>query len=199
MRVIKWTMFKFYDSLLLFEEGYYTKEVNMDFVNGRLYFIKDEFFDYIGEAYLKTNKEATQRPHYYAFKDNSTGLLWVIPCSTQIDKYKNIIKKKIENNKKHDHIKIIKVNGIEQAFLFQDMFPITEEYILNPYIKQDVFMEIKDLKKLAAIEKNANKIINLIRRGVKFTPTQPNIMRIEKILTEESGNQNKPDSNKDTN
>lgn len=143
MRVIKWTMFKFYDSLLLFEEGYYTKEVNMDFVNGRLYFIKDEFFDYIGEAYLKANKEATQRPHYYAFRDNSTGLLWVIPCSTQIDKYKNIIKKKIENNKKHDHI----------------------------------------------------KIINLIRRGVKFTPTQPNIMRIEKILTEESGNQNKPDSN----
>ena len=56
-------------------------------------------------------------------------------------------------------------------------------------------MEIKDLKKLAAIEKNANKIINLIRRGVKFTPTQPNIMRIEKILAEESGNQNKPDSN----
>ena len=157
MRVIKWTMFKFYNSPLLFEEGYYTKEVNMDFVNGRLYFIKDEFFDYIGEAYLKTNKEATQRPHYYAFKDNSTGLLWVIPCSTQIDKYKNIIKKKIENNKKHDHIKIIKVSGIEQAFLFQDMFPITEKYILNPYIKQDVFMEIKDLKKLAAIEKNAKK------------------------------------------
>ena len=56
-------------------------------------------------------------------------------------------------------------------------------------------MEIKDLKKLAAIEKNAKKIINLIRRGVKFTPTQPNIMRIEKILAEESGNQNKPDSN----
>ena len=75
------------------------------------------------------------------------------------------------------------------------MFPITEKYILNPYIKQDVFMEIKDLKKLAAIEKNAKKIINLVRRGVKFTPTQPNIMRIEKILAEESGNQNQPDSN----
>ena len=158
------------------------KRVNMDFVNGRLYFIKDDFFDYIGEKYLKTNKETTQRPHYYAFEDNATGLLWVIPCSSQIDKYKNIIKNKIEKHKKHDHIQIIKVNGIEEAFLFQDMFPITKEYILNPYIKQDVFMEIKDVQKLTDIEKNAKKIINLMRHGVKFTPTQPDVMRIEQML-----------------
>lgn len=173
----------------------------MDFVNGRLYFIKDEFFDYIGEEYLKANKETTQRPHYYAFRDISTNLLWVIPCSTKIDKYKNIIQKKKENNKKHDHIKIIKVNGIEQAFLFQDMFPITEKYILNPYVKQEAFMEIKDTKKLADIEKNAKKIINLMRRGVKFTPTQPDIMRIERILIQEleAEKQNNSKTNKDTN
>lgn len=157
----------------------------MDFVSGRLYFISDEFFDYIGEKYLKANKETTKRPHYYAFKDDSTDLLWVIPCSSQVDKYKNIINRKIENHKKHDHIRIIKVNGIEQAFLFQDMFPITEKYILNPYIKQDSFMEIKDIKKLADIEKNAKNIINLIRHGIKFTPTQPDIMRIEKILIQD--------------
>ncbi|MFR2989001.1 MAG: type III toxin-antitoxin system CptIN family toxin [Faecalibacillus sp.] len=131
---------------------------------------------------MKTNKETTQRPHYYAFEDNTTGLLWVIPCSSQIDKYKNIIKNKIEKHKKHDHIQIIKVNGIEEAFLFQDMFPITKEYILNPYIKQDVFMEIKDVQKLTDIEKNAKKIINLMRHGVKFTPTQPDVMRIEQML-----------------
>lgn len=173
----------------------------MDFVNGRLYFIKDEFFDHIDKEYLKANKKTTQRPHYYAFRDISTNLLWVIPCSTQIDKYKNIIQEKKENHKKHDHIKIIKVNGIEQAFLFQDMFPIIEKYILNPYIKQDVFMEIKDTKKLADIEKNAKNIINLMRRGVKFTPTQPNIMRIEKILIQEleAEKQNNPETNKDTN
>lgn len=157
----------------------------MDFVNGRLYFINDEFFDYIGEEYLKANKETTKRPHYYAFKDSSTNLMWVIPCSTQVEKYKDIINKKIENNKKHDHIKIIKVNGIEEAFLFQDMFPIIEKYISNPYIKKNAFMEIKDVKKLADIEKNAKHIINLMRHGVKFTPTQPDIMRIEKILVQD--------------
>ena len=103
----------------------------MDFVSGRLYFIKDEFFDTVGEEYLKMNKEDTQRPHYYAFKDSSTGLLWVIPCSRQVVKYKAIIEKKKKYGKKHNHIQIIKVNGIEQAFLFQDMFPITEKYIKN--------------------------------------------------------------------
>lgn len=40
-----------------------------------------------------------------------------------------------------------------------------------------------------------------MRRGVKFTPTQPNIMRIEKILIQEleAEKQNNPETNKDTN
>lgn len=56
-------------------------------------------------------------------------------------------------------------------------------------------MEIKDTKKLADIEKNAKNIINLIRHGVKFTPTQPDIMRIEKILIQELEIENQNNSN----
>lgn len=77
------------------------------------------------------------------------------------------------------------VSGIEQAFLFQDMFPIIEKYIKNPYIKQNAFMEISDPKKLLAIEKNAKDIIRLMRHGVRFTPTQPDSMRIERLMIEE--------------
>ncbi|HBA46545.1 MAG TPA: hypothetical protein DCZ91_01820 [Lachnospiraceae bacterium] len=156
-----------------------------DFVSGRLYFIKDEFFEIVGERYLKTNKGDTQRPHYYAFRDSSTELLWVIPCSSQIEKYKKILADKEKNGKKHDHIQIIKVSGIEQAFLFQDMFPMIEKYIKNPYIKQNAFMEIRDPKKVQAIEKNAKEIIKLMRHGVRFTPTQPDSMRIEKLMLDE--------------
>ena len=87
--------------------------------------------------------------------------------------------------KKHNHIKIIKVNGIKQAFLFQDMFPIVEKYIKNPYIKQKTFMEIKDPKRMSAIEDNAKDIIKLMRHGVKFTPTQPDSIRIESLMMEE--------------
>ena len=122
-------------------------------------------------------------------------MLWVIPCSRQVDKYKAIIEKKKKYGKKHNHIQIIKVNGIEQAFLFQDMFPIIEKYIKNPYIKQNVFMEIKDPKKLSAIEDNAKDIIKLMRHGVKFTPTQPDSIRIEALMIEELNK----DQIKDTN
>ena len=65
------------------------------------------------------------------------------------------------------------------------MFPIIEKYIKNPYIKQNVFMEIKDPKKLSAIEDNAKDIIKLMRHGVKFTPTQPDSVRIESMMLEE--------------
>ena len=54
-----------------------------------------------------------------------------------------------------------------------------------PYIKQKVFMEIKDPKKLSDIEDNAKDIIKLMRHGVKFTPTQPDSIRIEKLMIEE--------------
>ena len=71
------------------------------------------------------------------------------------------------------------------------MFPIIEKYIKNPYIKQNAFMEIKDKKKLSAIEDNAKDIIKLMRHGVKFTPTQPNSIRIEELMTQELNNENK--------
>lgn len=65
------------------------------------------------------------------------------------------------------------------------MFPILEKYIKNPYIKQNAFMEIRDPKKILAIDKNAKEIIRLMRHGVKFTPTQPDSVRMEKIMIEE--------------
>lgn len=62
------------------------------------------------------------------------------------------------------------------------MFPVLEKYIESPYKKQNAFMEIKDPKKISAIEKNAKKIIKLIRHGIKFTPTQPDIIKVEGLM-----------------
>lgn len=155
-----------------------------NFQEGRLFFIKDEFFDIVNECYLKLNKDVTQRPHYYAFEDKETGLFWCIPCSAQIEKYVKIIQNKIANKKPHNHIQIIKVSGIEQAFLYQDMFPISEQFVSNVYKNKYGYFEIKDPKKRENIKKNALKIIKLIRHGVCFTPTQPDICKIEKMLLE---------------
>ena len=54
------------------------------------YIIKDSFFDDMDEPYLKGNKKGN-RPHYYCFEDSASGLYWMIPLSSRIDKYKKIV------------------------------------------------------------------------------------------------------------
>ena len=58
----------------------------MEIVTGSLYFVSDEFFAKIQDPYLKVNYEDTKRPHYFAFRDCQTGLYWLVPCSSKIEK-----------------------------------------------------------------------------------------------------------------
>jgi len=81
------------------------------FEKGKLYFIKDSFFDLVKDEFLKINKEQTDRPHYYTLQDSDTGLLWMVPCSSQIEKYERIIKSKEEKHRPSNHIQIINVSG----------------------------------------------------------------------------------------
>ena len=58
----------------------------------------------------------------------------MIPLSSQIDKYKRIVEKKEKAGKPCDIIHIVKLDDSRQsAFLIQDMFPITDEYIEREY------------------------------------------------------------------
>jgi hypothetical protein len=41
-------------------------------------------------------------------------------------------------------------------------------------------------KVVAELEKTARKIINLLKRGVRFTPTQLNIFLIDKLIQQEN-------------
>lgn len=87
----------------------------------------------MADPYLKGNKEGT-RPHYYCFKDAAEGIYWMIPLSSRIEKYKRIMEKKASAGKPCDIIHIVKLdNSRVSAFLIQDMFPITDEYIEREY------------------------------------------------------------------
>ena len=76
----------------------------------------------------------------------------------------------------------MKIFDRKTVLLFQDMFPVTVEYIDGQYIKGGQPVRIADPKLIQELEKNAKKIINLLHRGVRFTPTQPDILKIEKIM-----------------
>ncbi len=111
----------------------------MNIKAGNFYFIKDEFFELIKDKELMVNKEnGYMRPCYYCFKDNrNNGLYWFIPVSSKVEKYKAIYDKKLVRYKRVDTITFGYIYGRKSAFLIQNMFPTTMEYIKEQYIKQN--------------------------------------------------------------
>lgn len=148
------------------------------------YIIKDKFFEDMPDPYLKGNKEGN-RPHYYCFEDRNTGIYWMIPLSSRIEKYRRIIEKKEKSGKTCDILHIVKLDdNRESAFLIQDMFPITEEYIEREYTIAGNHLMLTSEHTVKKIEHKAKKVMGMLKRGVKFTPTQPDVMNILKKLKE---------------
>lgn len=142
------------------------------------YIIKDQFFKDMSDPYLKGNKEG-MRPHYYCFEDTSTGIYWMIPLSSRIEKFRRIIEKKEKSGKPCDLLHIVKLdNNRESAFLIQDMFPVTEEYIEREYTIAGNHLMLTSEHTANVIEQKARKVLGMLKRGVKFMPTQPDVMSI---------------------
>ena len=142
------------------------------------YIIKDKFFEDMLDPYLKGNK-AGNRPHYYCFEDTNTGIYWMIPLSSRIDKYRRIIDKKEKAGKPCDILHIVKLDDSrESAFLIQDMFPVTVEYIEREYTIAGNHLMLTSEHTATEIEQKARKVIGMLKRGIKFTPTQPDVMAI---------------------
>ena len=142
------------------------------------YIIKDKFFEDMSGPYLKGNK-AGNRQHYYCFEYTSTVIYWTIPLSSQIDKYKRIVEKREKAGKPCDIIHIVKLDDSKQsAFLIQDMFPITDEYIEREYTIAGNHLMLTSEHTAKEIEQKAKKVMGMLKRGVKFMPTQPNVIAI---------------------
>ena len=145
------------------------------------YIIKDEFFDIINDKYLKQNK-GQNRPHYYCVYYKEFN--WMIPLSSQVEKYAKIIEQRFNNNKSCDILHIAKLdNGKESVFLIQDIFPIKEKYIEREYMLYNKPFALTSKKLIGEIEKKAKKIINLVLSGVKLLPTQIDIKTIMEKLS----------------
>lgn len=65
------------------------------------------------------------------------------------------------------------------------MFPITEKYIERIYTIAGNHLMITSEHSALEIEKKAKKVKNMLIRGIKFTPTQPNINNIIRKLLEQ--------------
>ena len=141
---------------------------------GCFYFIKDNFFDVIDDPELMQNKEnGNKRPCYYCFKSRENDkIIWFIPISTKVDKYKKIYDKKIQKQielgktPSIDTIVFGYVSNTYSTFLIQNMFPVTEEYIEDKYIKNNVAITLSNKLQQEIISK-ANKVLKLYKHGMK--------------------------------
>ena len=58
------------------------------------------------------------------------------------------------------------------------MFPISEEYIEREYTIAGNHLMLTSEHTAKEIEQKARKVIGMLKRGIKFTPTQPDAMAI---------------------
>ena len=153
---------------------------------GHFYYIDVSYFMDFPDQYFMKNKETVNgqvhdRPCFYTFKDNSTGIYWMIPFSSQVSKFKKIYNSKIQKYKRCDTIVFGEVLGHEKAFLIQNMCPITSKYMKNEYFdaRSNVPVRVTGILEKDLKEK-ASKVLALQRKGAKLI--FPNVLEIERKL-----------------
>lgn len=136
------------------------------------YHIKDEYFIMAEDEHLMKNKEdGNYRPTMYCIKDNKYDIYWMIPISSQYDKYAGIRSEMLKKGKRCKGIVLGKYDGKKAAFLIQNMFPVTLKYIDHIHTKNGNPVPVN--KKLQGInKKNTKSLIAISERGVKVTFTE---------------------------
>lgn len=114
---------------------------------------------------LENFGSATRQSLFYCLCDSKTSLLWMVPLSSRIEKFKAIHDKQVAKYGKSLTIVLGEFDGIEAAFLLQNIFPIRDYYLdhvhtrnNNPVpvkhsIQKEVTTRIKKIRKLVSKEK----------------------------------------------
>lgn len=148
---------------------------------GKFYFLSDEYCDKFSKYGVMSNKETTadglhRRPCYYAIQDiKNSNIYWMIPISSQVEKYKNVLSQKLKRYKAYDGLEFGYVQGREAAFLLQNICPVTEKYIVEKYIDEKTGKDVSipnDLKR--KLDAKAKKIMNKYYQGTKIVITDLN-------------------------
>ena len=152
--------------------------------SGKLYFVKDSFYERFSDCGLLGNKETINgtvhgRPCCYLFKydDSPEDIYWLIPISSKVEEYKKEYQRSISKYGKCDNISFGYILGEERAFLPQNLFPITSRYIDDIYIDKNTSLPIvikADL--MAELNAKARKKIRYNQQGKIFGMTD--IMKI---------------------
>lgn len=157
----------------------------MEIKQGYVYHIKEDYFNFVNDERLMKNHEGkSTRPNYFCIKIDNSEIMWFIPMSSKVDKYKLIIESKVSKYKKCDTIIIGNYRGRKHAFLIQNMFPITSKYIDHIDTVNGQALQVPSETRRLITDK-VNKVFRLKENGINLI--FPNVDRIKKILLEELG------------
>ena len=103
-----------------------------------------------------------------AIQDNKNEeLYWMIPISSQVEKYKIIMDKKIKKYGKCNTIVIGKFAGKDNAFLIQNAFPIIKKYFdhIHTIENKPIIIHSKLNRELTV---KLREVLAMHRRGIHF-------------------------------
>jgi len=155
----------------------------MEIKTGHIYHIKDEFFDKINDRGLMLNHEnGHARPTYFTIKDND--IIWFIPLSSKLFKYKTIIDKKLKKYGNCKSILIREIAGKQSVILIQNAFPTLEKYIDHPHMVNGKPLKVIDSLKEEILE-SFKYLLALKKEGTNLF--FPNIDKIkEQMIAEQN-------------
>lgn len=155
----------------------------MLYQEGYVYHIKDEYFEKVNDNMLMQNKEnGTYRPTFYCLNDEKTSLLWMVPLSSRVDKFRAIHDKQAKKYGRCLTIVLGEFDGKSAAFLLQNMFPVTEYYLDHIHTRNNNPVPVKHSIH-SEINTNMKRLRQLHKRGSKVV--FPDITRLEEIMLEE--------------
>ena len=155
----------------------------MEYLEGYVYHIKDEFFSKVQDRKLMQNKEnGNFRPTYFCLRDPQTSLLWMIPMSSRCQKYQAIYEKQRKKYGKCITIVMGEYGGKKAAFLLQNMFPTSDYYLDHIHTINGNPVPVNSaIQKV--IHSDFQQVRQLLRRNVKIV--FPDVKRIEGIMLNE--------------
>lgn len=133
----------------------------MDVKENGLYILSDSYFEKFNTGRMMDNKKEN-RPHFFSLQIG--GILWMIPISSKVEKYRAVIEKSEAAGKKTLFYHIGIISGHESAFLIGDMIPVTRKYIVRPYMVSGKPYVIENKALLRQLNSKAKRYLTLVEQ-----------------------------------
>ena len=146
-----------------------------------LYIVSDQYFADFPSVRHMSNKHEN-RPYYLAVR-GSDGILWLVPLSSQVEKYNAKIRADEQKHGECIYYYIANVKGRESAFLIGNAIPATEKYIKKAFTVMGKPFVVRDKTDVRKIKSKLSRYLTMVRRGV-MTPAV-DILKIERELLEQ--------------